>query len=305
MIEPHRRDHLPGLGAPVALAVHRPAVAAELDLEQHVVGPPREAVHRTGHVRGPGAHLHPVGEGRDLSRVERAVHQDLHAVGAALRPAHPPPQRAPLERDIVRLDVRLGRLQHVHRREAAGARFERSHGEAVVEPLQLLGVVDHGVLVEDPLMCVLPGRFEAELLERLPEHLLAAAPAEEPGGARGPPPQPRRAHQIREGIRRLAEQLLERRDHAERLVPAGQAPPGLPVAQGGHADRTVPRPQPLRDRGQRQPAALDRPAQLRREPLVLVRCHLLGAPCICSTAPARTDGHPPFNVSDIPLKSQQ
>src|SRR5699024_9084200 len=43
--EPHRGGRLPGLRALVPLAVHRPTVAAELGLDQHVVGAPREAVH--------------------------------------------------------------------------------------------------------------------------------------------------------------------------------------------------------------------------------------------------------------------
>src|SRR5699024_3138211 len=50
-VQPHRGGGLPGLRALVPLAVHRPAVAAELGLDQHVVGPPREAVHDRRQVR--------------------------------------------------------------------------------------------------------------------------------------------------------------------------------------------------------------------------------------------------------------
>src|SRR5699024_7794035 len=77
VVEPQGGDRLPGVRAPVALAVQGAARAAELDLEQHVVRGSGDGEHAARDVGGAGVHLDPVGEGGDLARVEAPVEQEL------------------------------------------------------------------------------------------------------------------------------------------------------------------------------------------------------------------------------------
>jgi hypothetical protein len=229
-------------------------------------------------------HLDPVGEGRDLAGVEAPVEEELDPVGAAAGPGHAPPDRAPLGREVAGGDVGLVGAEHVHGGEPADPGLERAHGHAVLEALHRLRRVDDRELMDHALVRVLLGAREAELLERLAEDLLARRPPHEAHLLHGAALEPRAAHEVGERVRGSAQQLLEGGDDAERLLAAREAAPRLPVAQGRDAHGPVAGAQPLGDRGEGQPAALDGGAQLRSEPLLFVRRHR-ARPSSCAVPP--------------------